>query len=205
MDITVVAILWSDPPGAYPSEIIVAVPAQVSHDFPSGSYISINAYSLAEDDEEEIVGDPVQVALFRCPAEQLAILAESTPRTAEVVTFAPLLQGFQPDPAEAFAAMMQSSFPGSSFQECVALHLGGGERASECCLCVSCAGGSLDEVFASAAELEPSAACSALVRVPPTGRRSSAPGTPVGALIGGGQPSRGQALRGLSPMPTARA
>eukprot|EP00971_Amphidinium_carterae_P291967 5795761-Amphidinium_carterae.1 len=80
--------------------------------------------------------------------------------------------------------------------------MGGGVRVQDCALNLMSGAGALEEVYASAAEIDQSEACRALA-LAPVGH--PAPGTPVGGLLKGGTPSRGQALRGLSPSPGERA
>eukprot|EP00971_Amphidinium_carterae_P047372 933445-Amphidinium_carterae.2 len=97
-----------------------------------------------------------------------------------------------------------SSMEHGDFGTQIVLYLGGAERAAECCLSLMGTEGAVGEVYTSAVELDPAEACLALVRL--GDKAAAAPGTLVGSLLGGSGsvPGRGQALRGLSPMPSAR-
>eukprot|EP00971_Amphidinium_carterae_P245694 4879312-Amphidinium_carterae.1 len=53
VEVIVLAILWSEGPGALPSEVIFAIPAQVSFDLSPDSYVSVAAYANTEALEEE--------------------------------------------------------------------------------------------------------------------------------------------------------
>eukprot|EP00971_Amphidinium_carterae_P265830 5273147-Amphidinium_carterae.1 len=124
----------------------------------------------------------------------------------EVAAFCSLMAGYLPDSALVFAELDMGGL-----DKTVALHLGGGagDRSGESFLCLMCPGGPADEMYASAIELEQADACLALVPAAAAAgstRHTAAPGTPVGGLLGGdgARPSRGEALRGLSPAPAAR-
>eukprot|EP00971_Amphidinium_carterae_P342858 6482307-Amphidinium_carterae.2 len=201
-EVLVLAVIWTDPPGVPPSELLVALPSQIGLDLADECYHSVSVYPPEEsgDEGEEQPGELVQISLHRIPADRLRALAESTPASEDVVPFSGLLSGWLPDAAACFLNWDQGEL-----SQGVAIHLGGAERAGECLLSLTCGAGPLDEVYASAIEMEPGEACLALVKnVHPS---TAAPGTPVGSLLGGlgkGAPSRGQALRGLSPTPVAR-
>eukprot|EP00971_Amphidinium_carterae_P232376 4611291-Amphidinium_carterae.3 len=201
-EVLVLAIIWADPPGVPPSEVLVALPSHIGVDLADEAYHGVSVYPPEEsgDEGEEQPGEVVQISLHRIPADRLRVLAESTPVSESVVPFSGLLAGWLPDPAACFLSWDQSEL-----SQGVAIHLGGAERAGECLLSLTCGTGPLDEVYASAAEIEPGEACLALVKsIHPS---TAAPGTPVGSLLGGlgkSAPSRGQALRGLSPMPSTR-
>eukprot|EP00971_Amphidinium_carterae_P250739 4977380-Amphidinium_carterae.2 len=199
-EVVALAVIWDQPPGSPPSEVLVGLPSHVNLAIPEDHYITANVFpaDIDGEEDEERDGDVVQVALVRVPSNRLGALKEGAPREAHVVPFSGLLPGWLPDAALCFGAVPQSLMQGA-----LALFLGGGERVADSCLCLSSGGAPIDEVYVTAgenAELEPAAACLALVNYPVRGA-SAASGR---SLMGGGEPSRGQALRGLSPVPTSR-
>eukprot|EP00971_Amphidinium_carterae_P331457 6465012-Amphidinium_carterae.1 len=200
-EVIVIAVTWTHPPGAHPSEVILGVPGGTSLSFPEESYVTLAAFAPDEEDgpgDGDQGCDTIQVALRRVPADRLSLLAESTPRDEEVLSFSGIWPGALPDVAMAFASMDQNGFEGS-----VVFYLGGGDRADQCMLCMTCVRGPVDECYVSAVEVEPGEARLALSNVQAVGAQGRSAGSGAANLITGGT-TRGQALRGLSPRPRVR-
>eukprot|EP00971_Amphidinium_carterae_P013607 268059-Amphidinium_carterae.1 len=198
-EVIVLGVLWKLAPGSPPDEILVGLPSHIDLDCPEENYVTTNVYPAVgtEEEEEGTHGDLIQLLVLRVNAARIEALRDASPREESCFSFSGLLPGWLPDPAQTFALLDAQLYATDG----VVLFLGGGSRVQECSLSLMSGAGALEEMYASAAEIDQSEACRALSL--PHGS-PLAPGTPVGGLLNG-PPSRGQAVRGLSPTPGGQA